>query len=131
MRVNVSSVYEEQMTKAMAAQTLATKFKEAFQGADTCVVEIRTPAKNAAGQRLHKTLALAGIDAQLIDVAASPQSGILIEASQQCAKVALSIQTAFGMVGLEAHLLVQNVRRPELVVIHLNSEPGPRKALRK
>jgi hypothetical protein len=119
------------MTKAMEAQTLATKFKEALNAGETCVIEIRTPAKNAAGQRLLKTLALAGIDVQLVDVAASPQSGILIEASQQCAKVALSIQTAFSMVGLEAHLLIQNVRRPDLVVIHLNSESNPPKAPKK
>jgi hypothetical protein len=43
----------------------------------------------------------------------------------------LSIQTAFSVVGLEAHLLVQNTRRPDLVVIHLNSESGPRKPPKK
>ena len=110
------------MTKAMESQTLAIKFKEAFRAGETCQVEIRAPKGNAAGQRLLKTLALAGIQAELIDVAAAPQSGILIEASQQCAKVAVPIQTAFSVVGMEAHLLVQNTRDPNLVVIHLNSE---------
>jgi hypothetical protein len=119
------------MTKEMESQTLATKFKEAMRGAGVCQVEIRAPKSNAAGQRLHRTLVLAGIEAELVDVAASPQSGILIEASQECAKVALSIQTAFSVVGLEAHLLVQNTRRPDLVVIHLNSESGPGKTPKK
>jgi hypothetical protein len=109
--------------KAPATRALATKFKEVLKGTENCTIEIRTPLGNAAGQRLQKSLSIAGVDAELIDVAATPHTGILIEASQQCAEIALSLQTAFKAVGQEAHLLVQNTRHPDLVIIHLNSDP--------
>ena len=113
------------MTKAMESRTLATKFQEALKASDECIIEIRAPIGNSAGQRLHKTLTLAGIQAALVDVIASPHSGILIETNQRCAKTALSVQSAFHAVGVEAHLLVQNTPREDLIVIHLNESADP------
>jgi hypothetical protein len=110
------------MNKALDSGTLATKFKESIKSSRECTVEIRAPMGNTAGQRLQKALSLAGVTAELISVAATPKAGIMIEASQRCAQIALSIQTSFKAAGLDAHLLVQNARRPDLVIIHLNAD---------
>ena len=110
------------MNKAVETRALASKFKEALHGIGECTVEIRAPRSNTAASRLQKTLSIAGIEAQLIDVPATPHTGLLIETSQQCARIALSMQTAFRAVRIEAHLLIQDTTRPDLVIIHLNSE---------
>jgi hypothetical protein len=75
------------MNKALESRTLATKFKEALQGSEGCTIEIRSPAGNATGERLHKALTLAGVPTELIDVTATPNTGVLIEASQPCANI--------------------------------------------
>ena|ERR1041385_4373185 len=110
------------MNKAIENRALTTKLKEALKESKGCIVEIRTPIGNAAGQRLQRTLTIAGVKATVVDVVATPNAGVLIETSQQCAKIGLAIQTAFSGVGVEAHLLVQNTRHPEVVVIHLSSK---------
>ena len=119
------------MNKAVESGTLANKFKEALKAGKNCIIEIRTPLGNAAGQRLHKALSLAGVKTSVVDVVATPHSGILIETNQQCAKTGLSIQTAFSSVGMDAHLLIQNTPRADIVIIHLNSDEEPRKTPKK
>src|SRR5205085_9155212 len=111
--------------KALESRALASKFKEALKDTRRCSFEIRSAVGNATGQRLHHALTLAGVKAHLIEAVAPPSSGILIETSQECAGVGLSIQTAFKTVGLDAHLLVQVTRDPNTVVIHLNSDEPP------
>lgn len=115
------------MNKAAESRELATKFKQAMKAARNCAIEIRTPIGNPTGHRLHKSLTLAGVKTALVDVVATPHSGILIEACQDCAELGLSIQSAFTGVGVEAHLLVQNNTRENMVIIHLNAaeEPPP------
>ena len=117
--------------KATETRTLAFKFKEAVKHSKRCSFEIRTAIGNAAGQRLHKALTVAGVQAKLIQVVAAPSAGILIETSQDCGGVGVSIQSAFKAVGLDAHLLVQNTRDADLVVIHLNSDDPPNKSPKK
>jgi hypothetical protein len=119
------------MNKAAESRELATKFKQAMKVAGNCAIEIRTPIGNPAGQRLHKSLTLAGVKTELIDVVATPNSGILIEACQDCAQLGLSIQSAFTGVGVEAHLLVQNTTRENIVIIHLNAAEEPPAAPKK
>ena len=118
------------MNKTLESGTLVDKFKEALKAGKNCAIEIRTPLENPVGQRLHKALKVAGVETSFVDVA-TPHSGILIETNQQCAKTGLSIQTAFSAVGLDAHLLVQNTPRENIVIIHLNSESDPQKAPKK
>src|SRR5947199_9765547 len=112
--------------KATESRALASKFKEALKTAHHCSFEIRSPMGNAIGRRLQKALDVAGVKAELIEVVATPNAGILIETCQDCAGIGLSIQTAFKTVGLEAHLLVQNTGQPDFVIIHLNSEQPER-----
>ena len=119
------------MNKALKSGTLADKFKQALKAGKNCVIEIRTPLGNPAGQRLHKALKLAGVNTTFVDVVATPHTGILIETNQQCAKTGLSIQSAFSAVGMDAHLLVQPTHRANTVIIHLNSDEEPRKAPKK
>jgi hypothetical protein len=107
---------------ATESRALASKFKEALQSAHHCTFEIRAPIGNVIGRRLQKALEVAGVKVELIEVVATPNAGILIETCQDCARIGLSLQTAFKTVGLEAHLLVQNVGQPDFVIIHLNSE---------
>jgi hypothetical protein len=114
--------------KATEARTLATKFKELSKGTGHCAIEIRSPIGNAAGERLQQTFNVAGIKSTLLNVVATPNTGILIETSQECAALGLSIQTAFKAVDMEAHLLVQNTQRPEVVVIHLNAADSKKPA---
>ena len=119
------------MSKALESGTLANKFKEALKTGKNCAIEIRAPLGNPAGRRLHKALALAGVTTSMVDVVATPHTGILIETNQQCAKTGLSVQSAFSAVGMDAHLLVQNTHRENSVIIHLNSDEEPRKAPKK
>lgn len=103
-----------------AENTLATQVKEAIKGARQCAIEVYCPMGNPAGKRLMKALSFAGVKAHLIEVVATPNTGVLIETSQDCAGVGLAIQSAFRVAALDAHLLVQNTRAPNVVVIHLN-----------
>jgi len=119
------------MNKALESGSLANKFKEALKTGKNCVIEIRAPIGNAAGERLHKALTLAGVKTLLVDVVATPYSGILIETNQHCAKTGLSLQTAFSAAGMDAHLLVQSSHRENSVIIHLNSKAEPRKSPKK
>jgi hypothetical protein len=119
------------MNKALESGTLADKFKQALKAGKNCAIEIRTPLGNPAGQRLHKALKLARVETSLVDVVATPHAGILIETNQQCAKTGLSIQSAFSAVGMDAHLLVQNTYRENIVIIHLNSDAEAQKAPKK
>ena len=112
--------------KATESRALASKFKEAVKGSTRCHFEIRSPIGNTVGRRLHKSFDVAGVKAKLIEVVATPNAGILIETSQDCAAVGLSIQTAFKTFGIEAHLLVQNTSDPHLVILHLNSQETER-----
>jgi hypothetical protein len=107
--------------KATESRALASKFKEAVKHAGRCSFEIRSPIGNAIGQRLQKALEIAGVKTELIEVVATPNAGILIETSQECGGLGLSIQTAFKAIGMEAHLLIQNTGQTNLVIIHLNS----------
>ena len=116
------------MNKAMESRALGTQVKEALKASRQCVIEIHSPVGNSAGRRLHKTLSVAGVKANLIEVVSKPNIGILIETSQECAGIGLAIQTAFGVAGIEAHLLVQNTRDPRTVVIHMGSAEKPSKA---
>jgi hypothetical protein len=107
---------------------LTTQLKQTVRKEDRCVFEIRAPLGTEAhqtAQRLMRALEVAGLKGELVPVVGSPNSGILIEASQECARIALSIQTAFGGIGMEAHLLIQNTRRPDMVVIHLGQKQKP------
>ena len=110
------------MNKAAETRTLATQVKEALKGSTQCTIEIHSPMANPAGKRLHKSLSVAGVNANLIEVVATPNTGILIETCPDCAGVGLAIQSAFKVAGLEAHLLVQTTRHPNTVAIHLNAE---------
>jgi hypothetical protein len=111
----------------METKTLTAQVKEALKVAKTCVIEIRSPMGNAAGQRLLKALRLAGVKTDLIEVTATPNPGILIETCPECAAIGLAVQTGFGTAGLEAHLLVQTTRIPNKVIIHLGSAEPPSK----
>lgn len=102
--------------------SLASHVKQALKGSEKCTIEIHSPMGNPAGERLKKTLSAAGVKTKLIEIVANPNTGILIECSQECSKLALAVQTAFGIIGMEAHLLVQNTREPNMIVIHLNGE---------
>jgi hypothetical protein len=113
------------MNKAVETKALATQVKEALKGAKQCVIEIHSPLNNPAGKRLLKSLSVAGVKANLIEVVDTPHTGILIETCQECAGVGLSIQSAFKVAAIEAHLLIQNVRIPNMVIIHLNSAEKP------
>jgi hypothetical protein len=110
------------MNKTVETKTLAIQVKEALKGAQKCAIEIHSPLNNPAGKRLHKILSVAGVKANLVEVVATPNTGILIETCPDCAGVGLAIQSAFRVAALEAHLLVQNTRIPNMVVIHLNAE---------
>lgn len=114
------------MNKALETRTFAIHVKDALKGAQQCVIEIHSPIRNPAGKRLLKSLSVAGVKATLIEVVDTPHTGILIETGQECAGVGLAIQSAFRVAALEAHLLVQSPREPNLVVIHLNSEEKPK-----
>ena len=109
----------------METKTLTAQVKEALKGAKTCVIEIRSPKGNTAGQRLLKALRLAGVKTELTEVAATPNAGILIETCPECAAIGLAVQTGFGTVGMEAHLLVQTTRIPNKVIIHLGEDGEP------
>ena len=111
----------------MQTKTLTTQVKEALKGAKTCVLEIRSPIGNPAGQRLVKAFRMAGVRTDFIEVTAVPNSGILIETCPDFAAVGLAVQTGFGTAGLEAHLLVQTTRIPNKVVIHLGQAETPTK----
>ena len=110
------------MNKAIESRTLATQVKEAVKGSANCVIEIHSPIGNPSGQRLLKSLSISGVKASLIEIVATPNTGILIETSQACAGVGLAVQSAFRVATLEAHLLVQNTRRPNTVIIHLGAD---------
>lgn len=114
------------MNKAAETRTLATQVKEALKGAKQCSIEIHSPLNNPAGKRLLKSLSVAGVKASLIEVVDTPHTGILIETCPDCAGVGLAIQSAFRVAAIEAHLLVQEVRIPNMVVIHLNSVEKPK-----
>jgi hypothetical protein len=113
------------MNKAVETKTLATQVKEAVKGAKQCVIEIHSPVTNPAGKRLLKSLSIAGVKASLVQVVDTPHTGILIETCPDCAGVGLAIQSAFKVAAVEAHLLVQEVRIPNMVIIHLNSAEKP------
>ncbi|HUS36373.1 MAG TPA: hypothetical protein VM680_13560 [Verrucomicrobiae bacterium] len=114
------------MNKVAETKTLAIQVKDALKGAQKCVIEIHSPLNNPAGKRLLKSLSVAGVKANLIQVVDTPHTGILIETCPDCAGVGLAIQSAFRVAAVEAHLLVQNVRIPNTVVIHLNSLEDPK-----
>lgn len=115
------------MNKTVETKTLATNVKEALKGAKQCVIEIHSPISNPAGKRLLKSLSVAGVKANLIEVVDTPHTGILIETCQECAGIGLAIQSAFKIAAVEAHLLIQEVRIPHMVIIHLNSVEKPLK----
>ena len=73
----------------MESRVLTTHLKEALRHERGCAIEIRAPFgsdSHTTAQRLLKSLIVAGVKAELVDVVAAPQVGILIEASQQCAR---------------------------------------------
>jgi hypothetical protein len=114
--------------KTVESQVLATHLKGAVTKKERCAIEIRAAIgseSHAAAQRLLQALLVAGFKAELIDVVATPHTGILVEASNKCAKTALSIQTAFGIVGIEAHLLIQSTPKDNTVIVHLGQEAKP------
>ena len=115
------------MNTVAETRALATQVKEALKSASKCTIEIHSPIGNEAGKRLVKALSIAGVKASLINITATPNTGILIETSQECAGVGLAVQSAFRVAAIEAHLLVQNTRSPNTVVIHLNTEENPSK----
>jgi hypothetical protein len=108
--------------KTVETRVLADQLKGAKHKEERCAIEIRAPVGSEAhdsAKRLLKSLAIAGFKAELIDVVSTPHSGILIESATGCARTALSVQTAFKVAGMEAHLLIQNGSRPNTVIIHL------------
>jgi hypothetical protein len=109
------------MNKAVETKTLAGHVKEALKSAKQCEIEIHSPVSNPAGKRLLKSLSIAGVKANLVQVVDTPHTGVLIETCPDCAGVGLAIQSAFRVAAMEAHLLVQEVRIPKMVIIHLNS----------
>lgn len=109
--------------KSIDTRTQNARFKELLKPTSGCRIEIRCPRGNSSGRRLQKSLSLAGAKTDLIEAfVAPPSAGILIEASPDCAQVALSIQTAFKAIDMEAHLLIQSTPEADVVIIHLNSE---------
>src|SRR5688500_1327240 len=110
------------MNKAIESRTLATQVKEAVKGSANCVIEIHSPTGNPSGQRLLKSLSISGVKASLSEIVATPNTGILLAASQARAGVGLAVQRAFRVATREDHFLVQNTRRPYAVIIHLGAD---------
>ena len=91
------------MNKAIESRAVATQVKQALKGGKNCTIEIHSPMGNPAGKRLAKSLAVSGVKADLVEVVASPNTGILIETVPECAGVGLAIQSAFKVAAVEAH----------------------------
>lgn len=108
-------------------RSFAGHFKKALRKEHRCEVEIRSPVGSetlVAAKRLLRGFQMAGFTGRVLEVVATPCEGILVESDLELSGAALSIQSAFKMVGLEAEVLVQASSRPNLVILHLGRKAG-------
>jgi len=108
---------------------IAAELKDALHSRRRCEIEIRAPLgaeSRKTAERLLKGFSLSGFEGKIIDVVASPSSGILVECSHDTSQIALSIQTAFTTAGLHAELLIHDRGRAKTIILHLGEEPPAR-----
>jgi hypothetical protein len=117
-----------QMNKAHRENgVLAEHIRKAVRSKARCNIEIRTVAgsqSREAAERLAASLRLGGLQAEIVETGSSPRGDILIESSQECASIALSLQSAFLAWGASVQVLVHEKIDPRTIVLHIGEQAG-------
>lgn len=104
---------------------LAEHIRKAVRSKVRCKLEIRTVTGSQAretAERLVASLRLGGLPAEIVEAGSSPRGDILIETSQECASIALSLQSAFLAWGAPVQLLVHDKTDPKTIVLHIGEQ---------
>jgi hypothetical protein len=104
---------------------LAEHIKKTVRNNTRCTIEIRAVANSQAqltAERLLTSLRLGGLEAQIVEVGSSPRGDILIETSQECASIALSLQSGFLLWGIQVQVLVHAKADPRIIVLHIGDQ---------